>query len=98
MIYPDEGEPSKSVISAIGTLGDLVIIAYFAVNVFFLHKEEKLLAAASRRDEMLLFMRIGMFFSPVYLIARAVKIDKKWAYAVVGTLSAIYWWWGWIFD
>ena len=79
-------------------LGIIVLSVYFAANLFVLHKDEKLLAEARRRDEMLVFMRIGIFFAPVYLCARAAKTDRKWAYAIVGSLFGIYWWWGWIFN
>lgn len=79
-------------------IGLLVLGLYFVANLFVLHKDEKLLAEAQCREKMLLFMRIGIFFIPVYLCARAAKIDKKWAYAIVGSLGGVYWWWGWIFN
>lgn len=88
-------EPSTE--EGAGVIGIIVLLAYLGLNFVFLHQDEKLLATANRRDEMLLFMRTGLFFAPVYLVARAAKIDKNWAYAIVGSLTGLYWWWGWIF-
>ena len=85
--------PEDAPDEAFAVIGWMAIILYLGVNVFILHKDEKLLAGICRRDEMLVFMRIGMFFAPVYLCARAAKIDRNWAYAMVGSIVGI-WWWG----
>ena len=64
----------------------------FAVNAFLLRKEGELLAQIHRRDEMRMFMYFGIFCPPVYLCARAAKIDKNLAPAIVGTLLGFFWW------
>ncbi len=64
----------------------------FAVNDFLLRKEGELLAQIRRRDEMLAFMHYGIFCPPVYLCARAAKIDKNLAPAIVGTILGFFWW------
>lgn len=82
--------------SGLELLGTIIWVAYFGLNVFFIHKDEKLLEEFGRRDGVLTFMRIGMFVPPVYLIARAAKSDKKWIYAIIGTVVWLSWMW-WTF-
>lgn len=64
----------------------------FAVNFFFLRKEGELLAQIRRLGEMRTFMRFGIFCPPVYLCARAAKIDKNLAPAIVGSILVFFWW------
>lgn len=87
MLPEDASEETFAVIGWIG------LILYLGANCFILHKDEKLLAKIRRRDEMLVFLRIGILFVPAYLCARAAKIDRNWAYAIVGSIIGI-WWWG----
>lgn len=90
-IVPDDvpDETADAVADALFWAGALIS---FGVNWFLLRKEGELLGPIRRREEMGSFMRFGIFCPPVYLCARAAKIDKNLGPAITGTILWFFWW------
>ena len=69
-----------------GAIGLIALLLTLTGNFFFLQKEGKILAGIQRREEMLVFMRVGIFSPP------CIFAHERRSWTGTGPMPS----WGWL--